>query len=178
MKKIAFFTLIAFLLFTSCSTGDDVLNIDDNLRSVEVDSEPKIIVFGMYYPRCETNLCVEVYQFNGKTLLEDVTNDKPSSNEFFKGIFKHQVTLPNIRLDLLRLYNELPLPTLNSITGHTIGFPGSHDQPIYYLEYNEDGNRQFWTIDSDLDNLPKELHSYVRLLGGLIDIVHQADTTF
>lgn len=181
MKKIAFFALILFMFYSSCSSGDDVLNVveeDTVLRSIEIDDKPRIIVFGMYYPRCEGELCVEVYRFDGGVLYEDVTNQKPNRNDFFKGVFKHQVDLSSIRLDMLKLYNEVPVLILNSSRNNVLGNPGGHDRPIFYLEYNNGLNRQFWTIDSDLDNLPRELHSYIRLLGGVIDVIQETDKTF
>lgn len=180
MKK-KYVALIAFLgmfLLVMCTADPIDVEIEEETKArTSVNTEPKIVVFGRYYGRCIGNNCVEIYRFDGSNIYEDINEKRPGHDDFFEGNFKHLVEL-DVRLNLFKLVNELPYEHLTSLRGNIVGDPGAYGQGVYYLEYQDTFIRKFWIIDTDKSNTPKEIHPYTDLLGEMIDIIEQEDTTY
>lgn len=175
---MALIALLGMFLLVTCTTDPVDVEIEENPTDrISANTGPAIVVFGRYFGRCLGRDCVEIYKFDGQKLLEDISDKRPNMSNFYKGEFKHEVNL-DTRLNLFKLLEVLPYDELNSGRSNIIGLPGNHDQGVYYLEYQDVFVRKFWIIDSDKSNIPKSLHAYSDLLGEMIDIIQEEDTTY
>lgn len=183
MKKLrlVFLLVVLAIVFNACSTSEvkeeeEYIPEDALLR--QVNTLPRLIVFGRYVNRCEGKECVEIYRFDGENLFEDVLNRKPILNTQFEGKFTHNVR-HTTRLNLFSLLDNFPVKEFNSRKTHVIGNPGANDGLIYYLEvHDENKNIGYWIISSDKNELTKVMSAYIDLLDSIITVLEREDQTY
>ncbi|GAA3954774.1 hypothetical protein [Hymenobacter algoricola] len=121
------------------------------------------LVFGWYHGACQGEGCVDIFKLdkNAGLLYEDSTDRYPSSTAPYEGQFGlTSAAQYQLVQDLPAL---LPHQLLTQPIG-TIGQPDFADGGGYYVEITNNGQRKFWLIDTNKDNIPTYLYPFVDAL--------------
>ena len=146
MNKIII-TLALILGITSCEKDDPGLKNYD------------YIVFGHFFGFCGGEACIEIFKVTGSDVYEDSKDIYPTNDPPYNGNF--------IKLDrslytaVKGLENEIPSELLRT-KEKIIGQPDAGDWGGIYFEYSANGNREYWIIDKNRNNLPDYLIPFVQ----------------
>jgi len=194
--KITLTLLLAFFIFNSCSDDDavfvsptefelqnripdpDLVDLEqhefDHLQNVTLERGP-VLTFGRFYGKCNGDeTCVEIFKLRQTKLIdnswlqEDTADNIPNADNFYKGIFVDFIG--SNRVDTKVLIDKLPPELfLTGLRFNSFGLPGSSDLGGYYLEYQDSNGRKLWLVDSNRNNIPKYLRSYITLVDSKIN---------
>jgi hypothetical protein len=101
--------------------------------------------------------------------MEDQNDMYPGDKDFYDGNFLYlgQCLFNRVK-DLADYFPN----KLLSVSAHVIGQPDNRDQGGLYIEYNYYGDRRFWLIDRDKNNVPEYLHGFIDKVTESIDAIH------
>jgi hypothetical protein len=140
-------------LFISCQK--------DTIKSGE-------LIFGDYHGECMGDDCVKIFKLTDDKLYQDTDGHYPSLEEY-KGDFEK---LSNTEFNKVKdLKSHLPTDLL-SANNQTFGCPDCVDQGGYFVQYNNDGEINFWKIDKFKNDIPSYLHDFTDKLGEYIDLIN------
>ena len=184
MKNLKLFLSVVFvlLLFNSCENEEDLF-VDDPSTDIEINAKianesanrGPTITFGRYFGKCQGNSCVEIFRLIEFTLLEDVLDNYPSSqNSLIKnlntGELEGKAYVGDFRpfkgSDKIKTSDILPNFPLELLDSKiiTYGTPDAGDWGGIYLEYQDGLHHRYWFLDLKNTNNPKHLREYVNLI--------------
>ncbi|HOY13854.1 MAG TPA: hypothetical protein PLY70_11975 [Saprospiraceae bacterium] len=141
--------LIGFILvsvFMACDRDDS-----KDLKGSEE------IIFGIYGPFCVSN-CTELYKFKDGQLFE-----QKKSERFVEDVVFNQNAMTGNQVDkIINLLESLPETIINS--DGMIGCAGCADEPILYFKIGDGTESNEVRVDTDINELPTGLQSYVSQL--------------
>ncbi len=113
------------------------------------------LIFGHAYGHCQGETCVETFKLTENKLFEDKKDD-----------YTHQVfdfeKLSNSKYNQVKdLLNQVPNELLTQETGR-IGCPDCADGGGIYISVVDNGQNKSWFIDNNLNNVPTELHDFIK----------------
>lgn len=151
LKLLSAFTVCA-LLMNACKPPESV------------PADPYFI-FGHFYGECIGETCVEIFKVYGDKLWED-TDDRYPSDAYMQGTFT-EIDQTHYN-DALQLWADLP-DDLRDETSTVLGYPDDLDQGGLFIQYLEsNGDRAYFLIDQDTDDVPTYLHSWMGEVNALI----------
>jgi hypothetical protein len=108
-------------------------------------------VFGVFNGFCRGEACIEIFKWDGEHLYEDIHDDYPEVDDFYKADFE--------RMDesIARRFQGLEFSVPDSLLlkeDIVYGIPDGYDQGGLYFEIRTKDLRQFWLLDQDPQNLP------------------------
>ncbi|MFN7120143.1 MAG: hypothetical protein ACK4TA_25355 [Saprospiraceae bacterium] len=125
------------------------------------------LVFGKYFGHC-LDECATLYKLEGNQLYAD---DMKRFNGWDSLEFKAE-PLSDARYEAAKvLLSTFPQKLLNE--AETIGCPDCADQGGFALEIRKDGKMRHWHIDTNKDQIPDYLRSYVEQLNTLVEQLKQ-----
>lgn len=181
MKNLKLFLSVVFvlLLFNSCENEEDLF-IEDATMGVEVlerNSDTNmlmrrtvVLTFGRFFGKCTGGPCVNIYRLTSDELLQDSVDKYPSRDDFYNG--KFEKFKGSERILTKGLLSEFPYELLGS-KNRVIGSPDAGDWGGVYLEYRDDVNHEFWILDLNSNNLPKNLRNYVDLIDRTVNNIDE-----
>ncbi len=150
MKTIKFLFAIALttgLLF-SCNKNDDE----------SFGSESDYLIFGHFFGECQGEECVEIFKLEDGKLYEDSNDNYPGSTDFNEVDFSE---LSNeLFLEVDGLEDVFPAGLLNE-TDVVLGQPDAGDWGGLYIEWSENGVKDFWLLDLHKDNVSQDYHAFI-----------------
>ena len=121
-------------------------------------SETGYIIFGHFYGECIGEQCVRFFKLDKDKLFEDTKHRYPTGNSFYEGNF---VQLSKEKFDLTKdLAGYFPASLLKE-KETVIGQPDAGDWGGFYVEYNANGLRKFWLLDTKKSNVPTKYHNFI-----------------
>ena len=143
--KIGFLTSIFIgLLFSGCKKGDNSVHI----------SKMDYIIFGHFYGECLGEGCIETFKLTDVKLYEDTLDTYNGENLEF-------VELSSEKFEQVKdIIDYFPTKLLYE-KDTRFGCPDCRDQGGVFIQYSENGTIQSWRIDTDKDEIPEYLHSFV-----------------
>ncbi len=126
------------------------------------------LIFGHAYGMCKGEHCIETFKLTESKLFEDKKDDYSHQTFDFEQLnsSKH-----NQVKDLL---NQVPNALLTHETGR-IGCPDCADGGGIYISVVDNGQNKSWFIDNNLNNVPTELHAFVKQVRKKIKILQASD---
>jgi hypothetical protein len=159
MKNIWILALLG--LIASCNS---IETNDLEKQSVENDD---YIVFGRFYGYCLGEKCIDIYKFTDQKILEDSRDQYPNYIESYPGSFDQDLT------ENWYKYAEIHLPevpvALFQEQDTIVGMPDAADWGGVYFEINQNGEKRYWLLDNNSDNLPEYLVDFLPELPYLVD---------
>ncbi|RYU75625.1 hypothetical protein [Hymenobacter persicinus] len=154
-------TILASVLATSLLTGCD------REKDAPAPSQD-YLVFGWYHGFCRGESCIEIFKIDkaARQLYEDRKDGYPSSEAPYDGRYE---LLPATQYAQVR---QLPQQVPAQLLTQPVGIIGQHDFTDgggYYVEINENGQRKFWLIDRQKENIPTYLYPFVDELAAKIN---------
>ncbi|HBH24949.1 MAG TPA: hypothetical protein DDY13_16210 [Cytophagales bacterium] len=157
MKNIWILALLG--LIASCNS---IETNDLEKQSVENDD---YIVFGRFYGYCLGEKCIDIYKFTDQKILEDSRDQYPNYIESYPGSFDQDLT------ENWYKYAEIHLPevpvALFQEQDTIVGMPDAADWGGVYFEINQNGEKRYWLLDNNSDNLPEYLVDFKNALHDL-----------
>lgn len=156
IQKFGFSFILALALSACHSTKSDVQT--NNLNAAD-----QYLVFGKYFGHCAAE-CATLYKMEGNQLFAD---DLPRFMGWEELKFKSE-PLANARLKAAKdLLASFPPELMKE--DETIGCPDCADQGGFALAIRKDGKIYHWNIDTNRDQLPDYLKSYVEQMNAVIE---------
>ncbi|GAA4000530.1 hypothetical protein GCM10022408_09530 [Hymenobacter fastidiosus] len=126
----------------------------------KVSPDGGYLVVGRYYGECIGESCIDIFKIDtvAERLYEDTADTYPSSERPYEGRYqlKSQPLYEQVRV----LPQHVPAQLLTQPTG-IVGQPDFADGGGYYVEVSAAGQRKFWLIDTQKNNIPVYLHAFV-----------------
>jgi hypothetical protein len=139
--------LIAAAALTSCQP-ENVAPAEDQL------------VFGWYHGECRGEACIDIFKLDKTAglLYEDSTDAYPSATAPYEGQFS--LKSPAQYQLVQDLSQQVPAQLLTQPVG-IVGQPDFTDGGGYYVEIMDNGQRKFWLIDTNKNNVPTYLYPFI-----------------
>jgi len=153
--KGLFLAAMLMFLYTSCDKDNEIGlgNLDSNY-----------LVFGGFAGECFGDMCVTNFALTDDGLFEDENHVYNSTDFSF-------VELTNDKYELAKdLIDFFPQQLLEQEES-TIGCPDCYDQGGYFIQYTQDGESQFWRIDTRLEDVPTYLHDFLGKVSEKINLL-------
>ncbi len=148
---LAIVSLSAIVSCGGVSESSTVNTPTDTISQVRTNS----LIFGEFYGFCQGETCIETFKLEDGKLYEDSKDDRNHQ------LFKFQA-LSNDKYNQVKgLLNQVPNELLTHKEGR-IGCPDCTDGGGIYISINHKGTLKSWQIDNNLDNVPTELHTFVK----------------
>ena len=145
-RNILIATFLTVILFTSFKKEGVVLSKSD------------YIIFGHFYGECSGEECIEIFRLEKEKLFEDNKDKYPNGKDFYDGNY---VQLSQQKFNEVKdLINYFPADLLNE-PNTVIGQPDGGDWGGLYIEYNFNGVRKFWLLDTMKSNVPTKYHNFI-----------------
>ncbi|TGE22851.1 hypothetical protein [Hymenobacter metallicola] len=134
-------------------------------QNVEADSsfDTSSLIFGSFYGECIGEQCVDIYKLDTKanTLAEDTKDQRPGADTAYDGVYTARSQADYaLAKDLIP---QLPVELLLE-KSTVIGSPDATDQGGFYVEVTQNGQRRFWLIDTNTQQLPTYLRPFATAL--------------
>lgn len=161
MRKLLFF-LSMISISASCNTTKN----DSEVKPLNANLN-EYLVFGKYFGHC-INECANLYKLEGDQLFSDDMNRFTGWEDL-----KFQTkALPQLQYDAAKaLLHSLPADLLKE--PETIGCPDCADQGGFALEIRKDDRFYHWRIDTNRDQIPAYLRSYIDQIDVVIEQLKQ-----
>ncbi len=118
---------------------------------------PEEIIFGVYGPFCASN-CTKLYKYKDGQLFE-----QKNSERFIEDVVFNQNNMMGTQVDnIINLLESLPNAIAES--EGMIGCAGCADEPILYFKIIDNDKINEVRVDTDINELPTGLQSYVSQL--------------
>lgn len=154
-KALLASTLLTVTMLTGC-------------EQEKVDPSADYLVFGRYHGQCRGESCIEIFKIDQSThrLYEDTKDGYPAADAPYDG--QYALQSPPRYAQVQTLPQQIPAQLLTQPLG-IIGQPDFADGGGYYVEVSDNGQRKFWLIDTQKDNIPTYLYPFVDELAAKID---------
>jgi hypothetical protein len=154
----AFKTLLTSALLATCLLS---------CKSEKVAPAQDYLVFGWYHGECRGETCIDIFKLDklAGQLYEDTTDTYPSSAAPYNGQYELKALAQYQQVQMLP--QRIPAQLLTQPTG-IVGQPDFADGGGYYVELLDNGQRKFWLIDTQKQNIPTYLHPFVDELAAKI----------
>ncbi|MCH8903201.1 MAG: hypothetical protein IIA45_04735 [Bacteroidetes bacterium] len=132
-------------------------------------SDGDYLIFGHFYGECGGEGCIEIFKLESNRLLEDSKDNYPDFSDFYDGDF--QALDKAIFRKVRNLIDFFPVELLKE-TDNIIGQPDAGDWGGLYIEYNYNGDREFWLLDQKKSNVPTYLHGFIDRVNEKIQLIN------
>lgn len=151
LKIVAVFTLF-ILAFNSCKKDPNV--------------NPDYFAFGDAHGHCISN-CARFFKISNKAIF-------PDDMERLQGSLKFQTKpLDNSKYEMAKVLEEHFPDFLQKNANQTFGCPDCADQGGYHIEIRQNNVTRFWHIDTNVNEQPAEIRSYIQELQSVISSLTQ-----
>ncbi|SHI63055.1 hypothetical protein SAMN02745146_1229 [Hymenobacter daecheongensis DSM 21074] len=136
-------------------------------KQEKVEPTQDYLVFGWYHGFCRGESCIEIFKIDNAAgqLYEDTQDKYPASDAPYDGVYA--LKSPAQYQQVQTLPQQIPAQLRTQPVG-IIGQPDFADGGGYYVELYDNGQRKFWLIDTQKNNIPTYLHPFVDELSAKI----------
>jgi hypothetical protein len=124
------------------------------------------MIFGKYHGMCNGPDCVIYAKLENNTLYVNTQDQYPNWTASADGLEFSQYT-GQVPDGIFELPGKIPasMYTMSKL----IGQPDAYDQGGFYVELMSDNTLYTWKIDTNMDDVPQELHSFCNAMDNYLD---------